>query len=126
MNINSCIVYNKRKGSVLLQTLVMCVVLSFIGVMLTQWILARYSSSSRLYNDTTTTNGGIHGISNNFSIAAVRAGTGATDGYTTCYGKTGASSLDDSTGVSYATPECTQKGSGASLSNQYKFTVVVP
>jgi len=40
--------YKKRKGSVLLQTLVMCIVLASIAVTLTKWVLARYVGSSNL------------------------------------------------------------------------------
>lgn len=42
----------KREGSVLLQTLVMCVILSFIAVSLTRWALGRYSAVNKTYTDT--------------------------------------------------------------------------
>lgn len=42
----------KRKGSVLLQTLVICVVLAYIAVTLVQWILARYASAGKVVYDT--------------------------------------------------------------------------
>lgn len=41
----------KREGSVLLQTLVMCVILSFIAVSLTRWALGRYSAVNKTYTD---------------------------------------------------------------------------
>ncbi|MCR4819508.1 MAG: hypothetical protein K5838_00100 [Elusimicrobiales bacterium] len=39
----------KRNGSVFLQTLVICIVLSYIAVSLTKWALGRYATSSASY-----------------------------------------------------------------------------
>lgn len=38
-----------RRGSMLLQTLVMCVIMSMIGVMVLKWVMARYMLSARIY-----------------------------------------------------------------------------
>jgi Tfp pilus assembly protein PilX len=38
-----------KRGSMLLQTLVMCVIMSMIGVMVLKWVMARYMMSARLY-----------------------------------------------------------------------------
>lgn len=39
----------KRKGSVLLQTLVICIVLAYVAVSLTKWTIGRYAASSGSY-----------------------------------------------------------------------------
>ncbi len=39
----------RRKGVILLQTLVMSVVLSFMAVMVLQWVLGRYMLAARAY-----------------------------------------------------------------------------
>jgi len=41
-----------KKGTVLLQTLVMSVVLSMIAVMMMKWVLARYMLAARSYRST--------------------------------------------------------------------------
>lgn len=38
-----------RKGSVLLQTLVICIVLSYIAIAITKWALGRYTESSHVF-----------------------------------------------------------------------------
>ncbi|MCG2726189.1 MAG: hypothetical protein L6420_08055 [Elusimicrobia bacterium] len=38
-----------KRGSMLLQTLVMCVIMAAIGVMVLKWVMARYMLSTRLY-----------------------------------------------------------------------------
>jgi hypothetical protein len=38
-----------KRGSMLLQTLVMCVIMAMIGVMVLKWVMARYMLSARLY-----------------------------------------------------------------------------
>jgi len=38
-----------KRGSMLLQTLVMCVIMSMIGVMVLKWVMARYMLSTKLY-----------------------------------------------------------------------------
>ena len=38
-----------KRGSMLLQTLVMCVIMAMIGVMVLKWVMARYMLSTRLY-----------------------------------------------------------------------------
>ncbi len=42
-----------KRGSMLLQTLVMCVIMSMIGVMVLKWGTARYMLSARLYRSAT-------------------------------------------------------------------------
>lgn len=59
-----------RRGSVLLQTLVMCIVLSFIAVSITRWALSRYTGSNRTYLDSMMTEGTNKSISHAFSKAA--------------------------------------------------------
>jgi len=44
----------RRKGVVLLQTLVMSVLLSMMAVMLLKWILARYTMAAHNYRSDTT------------------------------------------------------------------------
>ncbi|MCM2268326.1 MAG: hypothetical protein NDI60_11205 [Elusimicrobiales bacterium] len=44
----------RRKGMVLLQTLVISVILSMIAVMVLKWVLARYMLAARNYRSTTT------------------------------------------------------------------------
>jgi len=44
-----------KKGTVLLQTMIMSLVLSMISVMLLKWVLARYMVAARSYRSTTTT-----------------------------------------------------------------------
>ena len=39
----------KRKGSVLLQTLTICIILSYIAVSLTLWTMGRYTQGSNAY-----------------------------------------------------------------------------
>ena len=39
----------RRKGMILLQTLVMSVILSMIAVMVMQWVLGRYMTATRTY-----------------------------------------------------------------------------
>ena len=41
-----------RKGTVLLQTLVMSVILSMVAVMMMKWVLARYMMAARNYRST--------------------------------------------------------------------------
>ena len=38
-----------KRGAMLLQTLVMCIIMTMIGVMVLKWVMARYMLSSRLY-----------------------------------------------------------------------------
>lgn len=45
-------IVKKRKGSMLLQTLVMAVIMAMIGVMILKWILMRYTLASRFYKST--------------------------------------------------------------------------
>ena len=45
----------KRKGSVLLHTLVMCIVLSYIAVALTRWGMSRYLTVNNTYTGSATT-----------------------------------------------------------------------
>ena len=59
-------IFAVRDGSVLLQTLVICMVLSYIAVSLTQWILARHVSSTELRN--TMELGGMVNDAFNFEI----------------------------------------------------------
>lgn len=44
-----------RKGSALLQTLVMSVLLSMIAISMMKWVLARYTMSARNYRSVATT-----------------------------------------------------------------------
>lgn len=44
----------RRKGTVLLQTLVMSVILSMIAVSLMKWVLSRYMMAARNYRSTAT------------------------------------------------------------------------
>lgn len=44
-----------KKGTVLLQTLVMSVLLSMIAVMMMKWVLARYTLATRNYRSVATT-----------------------------------------------------------------------
>lgn len=62
----------KRKGSVLLQTLVMCVVLSFIAVSITRWVFARYSSAARNYNDSSINGAQFKVVNHDFSYASIQ------------------------------------------------------
>ena len=41
--------FYRRKGSVLLETLIISVLLSYISVMVMQWVLARYSLATHAY-----------------------------------------------------------------------------
>ena len=45
----------RKKGTVLLQTLVMAVILSMIAVMMMKWVLARYMMAARNYRSVATT-----------------------------------------------------------------------
>ena len=60
-------IFAVRDGSVLLQTLVICMVLSYIAVTLTQWILARYTSSSSLSDTMELSSMGYDAPSHDFS-----------------------------------------------------------
>jgi len=46
--------FGKKKGMILLQTLVMSVILSMISVMVMQWVLGRYVIAVRTYRSNTT------------------------------------------------------------------------
>ena len=45
----------RKKGTVLLQTLIMAVILSMIAVMMMKWVLARYMMAARNYRSTAAT-----------------------------------------------------------------------
>ena len=45
----------RKKGTVLLQTLIMSVILSMIAVMMMKWVLARYMMAARNYRSTAAT-----------------------------------------------------------------------
>jgi len=47
--------FRRKKGTVLLQTLVMSVILSMIAVMMMKWVLARYMMAARSYRSTAAT-----------------------------------------------------------------------
>jgi len=44
-----------KKGTVLLQTMIMSLILSMLSVMLLKWVLARYMVAARGYRSTTST-----------------------------------------------------------------------
>ena len=60
-------IFAVRDGSVLLQTLVICMVLSYIAVTLTQWILARSSLSASLSDTMELSSMGYDAPSHDFS-----------------------------------------------------------
>lgn len=94
--------FTVRKGSVLLQTLVMCMVLSYIAVTLTQWILSRYTSVNKTFYDTSAAGGYMEAVGRNFStnIDNTTKTSGSTGWYTTC--QTQQTNTITETGISYS------------------------
>ena len=111
----------KRKGSVLLQTLVMCVILSFIAVSLTRWALGRYSAVNRTYSDSSFNGAAMKGIGSNFSAFDYNMSNGNTSLISGC--NIAAVGGSTSEGTEYS-PSCT-KVSGTH-SNKYVFTLTIP
>lgn len=102
----------KRKGSVLLQTLVMCVVLSFIAVSITRWALARYSSAARNFNDSAVNGAQFKVVSHDFSYASIQNST------TNCQTNVGNGTTTE--GARYSV-SCTSSGD----LSKYKYTIIV-
>lgn len=76
----------KRKGSVLLQTLVMCIILSYIAVTLTQWVLSRFTSSSSLSDTMELSSMGYDAPSHDFSSALLVCFSGNSYSSAACSG----------------------------------------
>ena len=102
----------KRKGSVLLQTLVMCVVLSFIAVSITRWVFARYSSSTRNFNDSAVNGARFKVVNHDFSYASIQNST------TNCVTNVGSGTTTE--GAQYSV-SCTSSGN----TSKYTYTIVV-
>lgn len=111
----------KREGSVLLQTLVMCVILSFIAVSLTRWALGRYSAVNKTYSDSSFNGAAMQGIGNNFSVFSYSMSSGGTSLASGCNITATSGTTSEGTGYS---PSCT-KISGTN-SNKYVFTLTIP
>ena len=108
----------RRRGSVLLQTLIMCIVLSYIAVNLTQWVLSRFTSSSKLHDNTAGTN--MLNAKQNvvFSCGAVTLQTGNITGCTESSNLVN-SGIDSSVSGVYSSSW--EEGSGANKTRNYTF-----
>ena len=69
----------KRKGSVLLQTLVMCIVLSYVAVSLTKWGLSRYYVTNSSYTSSAANLEGSAGVNVYFSKMPTASNIPCTD-----------------------------------------------
>jgi len=58
----------KRKGSVLIQTVVICLVLSYIAVSITRWAMGRYTQSAGRYSGSAASMEGNAEIGTFFSV----------------------------------------------------------
>ena len=67
-----------RKGVLLLQTLVLCVIMSMIAVMVLKWVMARYIISARVYRSSLAkvrTEGCAQKITSGWNFSNVPSGT---------------------------------------------------
>ena len=88
-----------KRGSMLLQTLVMCVIMAMIGVMVLKWVMARYMLSARLYRSNASkvrTEGCYSKINAQMSDLTSTPGSGSCviDGKTINYRITGSNQID--------------------------------
>jgi hypothetical protein len=68
-----------RRGTVLLQTLIICLLLSYISISITRWVLQRYTGAVRLSKSTTGRVIDTGGVMRQVSLWGA-AGSGATSG----------------------------------------------
>lgn len=112
----------KRRGSVLLQTLVMCIILSYIAVTLTQWVLSRFTSSTKLQNDTA----GVNMLNSMQDLIYSCGAVAGEKGHITCNESfTASSGTDPMSGVYTNSYGSYTVGSGANLTNSYTFTATI-
>ncbi|MBU2529984.1 MAG: hypothetical protein KKD35_02995 [Elusimicrobia bacterium] len=78
-----------KRGSMLLQTLVMCVIMAMIGVMVLKWVMARYMLSARIYRSNVAkvrTEGCMARVKSQWNFNPVSSnGSCSSDGVTTSY-----------------------------------------
>lgn len=79
-------IFAVRDGSVLLQTLVICMVLSYIAVTLTQWVLSRYTSAYSLSDTMELGSMGYDAHSHEFSSYVSACFSGSSPSSEACSG----------------------------------------